>query len=74
MPQQWLEPQMDFFNVVYTYVDFFFLFGSPPVAYGSSQARGLIGASAAGLHHSQNNEEFKVYLQPAPQLTATPDS
>ena len=28
------------------------LFRVTPVAYGSSQARGQIGASAAGLHHS----------------------
>ena len=26
-----------------------------PVAYGGSQARGLIGAVAAGLHHSHSN-------------------
>ena len=29
---------------------FFFLFRAAPVAYGGSQARGLIGATAAGLH------------------------
>ena len=28
------------------------LFRAVPVAYGSSQARGRIGAAAAGLHHS----------------------
>jgi len=27
-----------------------------PSAYGGSQARGLIGAGAAGLHHSHSNE------------------
>ncbi len=26
-----------------------------PTAYGGSQARGLIGAVAAGLHHSHSN-------------------
>mgnify|MGYP001273052241 CR=1 FL=1 len=31
---------------------FFFLFRATPVAYGSSQARGQIGAIDAGLHHS----------------------
>ena len=34
---------------------FFFialLFGAAPAAYGSPQARGRIGATAAGLHHS----------------------
>ena len=30
----------------------FYLFRAAPVTYGGSQARGLIGATAAGLHHS----------------------
>ena len=30
----------------------FCLFRAAPAAYGGSQARGLIGAVAAGLHHS----------------------
>ena len=30
-----------------------FLFSATPAAYGHSQARGLIGAAAAGLLHSQ---------------------
>ena len=35
---------------------YFFAFsGATPTAYGSSQARGLIGAVAAGLHHSHSN-------------------
>ena len=42
-----------------------------PAAYGGSQARGLIGAVAAGLHHSNAGSEPR--LQPTPQLTATPD-
>ena len=33
-----------------TFFFFFFLFGTTPAAYGSSQARGLISAIAAGLH------------------------
>ena len=41
------------------FVDFFFfffcLFRAVPKAHGSSQARGWIGAVAAGLHHSHNN-------------------
>ena len=58
---------------------FFFLFGLfassrvNPAAYGSSQARGLIGAAPAGLHHSHNNARSKPRLQPTPQLMATPD-
>ena len=43
------------------------------VAYGGSQARGLIGATAAGLHHSHSNAISKPGLRPTPQLTATPD-
>ena len=39
--------------------------------YGDSQGRGLIGATAASLHHS--NAESKPSLQPTPQLTAMPD-
>ena len=35
-----------------SYVLFFFFFATTPVAYGSSQGRGRIGATAAGLHHS----------------------
>ena len=52
---------------------FFGLFRAAPVAYGGSQARGLIRAEATGLHHSHSNVGSKPYLQPTPQLTATPD-
>ena len=31
------------------------LFRAAPAAYGDSQARGLIGAVAAGLHHNYSN-------------------
>ena len=34
---------------------FFFLLSRAPAAYGSSQARGWIGAAASGLHHSHCN-------------------
>ena len=43
------------------------------VAYGGSQARGLIGAVAAGLHQSHSNVGSEPCLQATPQLTATPD-
>ena len=39
------------------------------MAYGGSQARGLIGAVAAGLHHSHSNARSKLNLPP--QLMAT---
>ena len=34
---------------------FCFLIKVAPEAYGSSQAKGRIGAAAAGLHHSHSN-------------------
>ena len=39
-----------------------------PAAYGSSQARGQIGAIAVGLHHSQSNKGSELHLQPTLQL------
>ena len=54
---------------------FFCLFAfskAAPVAYGGSQARGLIGAVATGLHHSHSNVGSEPCLQPTPQLMAMP--
>ena len=45
-----------------------------PTAYRGSQARGLIGAVAAGLRQSHSNIGSEPHLQPIPQLTATLDS
>ena len=44
---------------VVTLIFFFFfgLFRATLVAYGSSQARGEIGAAAARLHHSHSNAD-----------------
>ena len=53
---------------------FFFVclfFRATPAAYGSSQARGQIGAAFVSLHHS--NARSKPYRQPMPQLVATLD-
>ena len=47
----WVSTVGDFF--------FFCLFRATPTAYRSSQAGGLIGATAAGLHHSHSKEESK---------------
>ena len=52
----------------------FCLFRDTPVAYGGSQARGPIGAVAAGLCHSHSNSGSEPHLQPTPQLVATPDT
>ena len=53
------------------FVSFLFMslvfFRAAPTAYGGSQARGPIGAVAAGLRHSHSNAGS------TPQLTATPD-
>ena len=43
---------------------FFFFFRAAPVAYGSSQARGWIGATADGLHHSHSNMGSEPGLWP----------
>jgi len=43
-------------------------------ACGSSQAKGRIGATPAGLLHSHSNAGSELRLQPTPQLTAAPDS
>ena len=49
----------------------FCLFRAIPVAYGGSQARGLIRTVTVGLCHS--NARSELHLQPTPQLTAMPD-
>ena len=41
------------------------LFRATPTAYGGSLARGLIGATAAGLHHNHSN------IGSEPRLRAT---
>ena len=48
-----------------------FLFRAAPVTYGGSQARGPVGAVAAGLHPSHTGSELN--LPPTPRLMATPD-
>ena len=51
----------------------FLLFRATPEAYGSSQARGRIGAVAASLHQGHSNAGSEPRLQLKPQLTATLD-
>ena len=68
----------DLLNTCYyikSVVFFFFLsfFRAAPVAYGGSQARGPIGATAAGLHHSHSNARSELRLRPTPQLMAMQD-
>ena len=61
-----------FFFVLFLFLFFFCFcfFIATPVAYGVSQARGLIGATAAGLHQSHRNAGSEPHLQPTPQLMA----
>ena len=61
-----------FFSVIYIYSFGFFglfvwatptcLFRATPTAYGRSQARGEIGATAVSLHHSHSNTRSKPRL------------
>ena len=75
VPGTVLKPlQMLFF---FLFLSFFFgLFAfsrATSVAYGDSQARGQIGAVAAGLHRSHSNAGSEPYLRLTPQLTAMLD-
>ena len=62
------------------HLSFFFFFLSfvflraALATHGGSQARGRIGAVAAGLRHSQINSRSEPRVQPTPQLTPTPDA
>ena len=49
------------------------LFRAISSAYGSSQARGQLGAVAASLHDSHSSARSEPRLQPTPQLTETLD-
>ena len=51
----------------------FSFFRAAPTAYGSTQARGRIGATDAGLHHSHSDAGSESCLRPTPQLMATPN-
>ena len=52
---------------------FFVLSRAAVMAYGSSQAKSLMGATAAGLQHSHSNARSELCLQPTPQLMAMLD-
>ena len=52
---------------------FYCFFREASGAYGSSQAKGPIGAAAAGLHHSHSNMGSEPHLQSIPQFTAMLD-
>ena len=52
---------------------FLCLLRATPSAYGGSQARGRISATAPDHSHSHGNARSEPCLGPTPQLTATPD-
>ena len=56
-------------HVSFLFLSFFLLFRASLAAYGGSQARGQIGAIAAGLQHSYSNTRSRLRLRPTPQLT-----
>ena len=54
-----------------SFIFIFFLFRAAPATYGDSQAKGQIGAIAAGLHHSHSDTGSELHLRPTPQLKPT---
>ena len=63
---------IDMYVVIAIFSLLFFFFNAP-VAYGGSQARGLIGATPADLHHSHSITRSEPHLRPIPQLSAMLD-
>ena len=60
-----------YFYFLSFFLSFFFAISwAAPAAYGDSQARGLIGAVAAGLRQNHSNSGSEPGLGPTPQLTA----
>ena len=62
-----------FYFFIFICWSFFAFSRAVPAAYGGSQAKGLITATAADLHHSHSNARSEPHLQPTPQLTAMQD-
>ena len=54
------------FMYLFTYLLICHLFRASPTAYGISQARGRLGAVAAGLHHSHSSVGSKPHLRTTP--------
>ena len=68
-----LKIYLEFYFFKFLFIYLFLLFRATPVACESSQARGQIGAAAAGLHQSHSNTGSELCLQPIPQLRAMLD-
>ena len=69
----WIVSSFQFLPIKLLNFFFFFLFRAAPMAYGDSQASGLIGAVATGTHHSHSHTRSKLHLQSTPQLTTILD-
>ena len=70
----WVKNAVTFWSTYYS--KHFFVcvfFRATPEAYGGSQVRDRIGATAAGLYHSHSNTRSKPCLRPTLQLAETPD-
>ena len=52
-----LESSSNSSSASFSFLFFFGFFRATPTAYGGSQARGRIGAVAAGLHHSSQHHQ-----------------
>ena len=61
------------YKYIYIYIWLFAISRATPTACGSSQARGGIGAVAAGLRQSHSNAGSKHCLKSTQQLTVTSD-
>ena len=73
-PRAWRKSEaVVFFSFFFLPFCLFAFSWADPSAYGSSQARGQIGAIGAGLSQSHSNAGSEPRLQPTPQLMATPD-
>ena len=53
--------------LIFIFIYLFIVFSrATPVLYGGSQARSLMGAVAASLHHSYSNTRSELRLRPTP--------
>ena len=70
IPSEISQKEKDKYHMFYFVL---FCFRVTLAAYGGSQARGRIGATAASLHYSHSNARCEPYRPPTLQLMAAPD-
>ena len=73
-PRQVLQLLFIYFYFLFIYFFVLAISWATPAAYGSSQARGQIGAAATSLRQSQSNTGSEPCLQPTPQLNGNTGS